>query len=65
MRSAVNNYMETIGANFMPMNGEGGLIDHRKITAQGIAIDRIYKLSSAQLSIVDREMDRIVKDIPR
>lgn len=58
-RSAVNNYMEAIGANRMPMNGEEGLIAHRKIAAQGLAIECISKLSSEQLSRVDRELNWI------
>jgi len=44
--------MEAIGANQMPMNGEGGLIAHRKIAAQGLAIECISELNSEQLSIV-------------
>jgi len=39
MRSAVNSYMEAIGANRMPMNDEERLIAHRKIAAQGLAIE--------------------------
>lgn len=39
MRSAVNIYMEAIGANRMPVNGEEWLIAHRKIAAQGLAIE--------------------------
>lgn len=65
MRNAVNNYMETIGANRMPMDGEKGLIAHRKIAAKGLAIECISKLNSDQLSRVDRELDSIVNDIPR
>jgi len=65
MRSAVNNYMEVIGANQMPMNGEELLIAHRKITAQGLAIECISRLNLEQLSRVDRELDCIAKDIPR
>jgi len=65
MRSAVNNYMDVIGTNQMPMNGEDGLIAHHKIAAQGLAIECISKLNRGQLSRVDRELDCIVKDIPR
>lgn len=65
MRNAVNNYMEAIGANCMPMNGEEGILAHRKIAAQGLAIECISKLTSDQLSRVDRELDYIAKDIPR
>jgi len=65
MHSAVNSYMEAIGANRMPVNGEEGLIAHRKIAVQGMAIECISKLNSEQLSRVDRELGCIVKDIPR
>lgn len=65
MRNAVNNYMEAIVADQMPMNGEERLIAHRKIAAQGLAIECISKLNSDQLSRVNRELDYIVNDIPR
>lgn len=65
MRNAVNNYMDAIGANRMPINGEEGLVAHRKIAAQGLAIECIPKLNSDQLSRVDRELDCIVNDIPQ
>jgi len=65
MRSAVNNYMETTGVNRLPMNGEEGLIAHRKIAAQGLAIECISRLNSEQFSRVDRKLDCIVNDISR
>jgi len=65
MRSAVNNYIEVIGAIRMSMNGEEGLIAHRKIATQGLAIECVSKLNCDQLSRVDRELDCIANNIPR
>lgn len=46
MRNAVNNYMEAIGANRASIDGEEGTLAHRRIAAQGLAIECISKLTS-------------------
>lgn len=65
MRNAVNHYMEVAGMNAMTIDGEDGIREHRKIAAQGLAIDCIASLTSEQLSKVDRELTYIANDIPR
>ena len=60
MRDAVNNYLESCGANRPSIGGEETVLAHRKIAANRLAIDCIYALSK-----VDRELEWIVSDMPR
>ena len=65
MRDAVNDYLETSGANRPSIGGEEIILAHRKIAANRLAIDCIYALSKEELSKVDRELEGIVGDLPR
>ena len=64
MRDAVDNYMESCGANRPSIGGEETILAHRKIAANRLAIECIYALSKEELSKVDRELESIVGDIP-
>ena len=66
MRDAVDNYLESCGANRPSIGGEETiLLAHRKIAANRLAIDCIYALSKEELSKVDRELERIVSNVQR
>ena len=65
MRDAVDNYLESCGANRPSIGGEETILAHRKIAANRLAIDCIYALSKEELSKVDREFESIVGDVPR
>lgn len=65
MRDAVDNYLETCGANRPSIGGEETILAHRKIAANRLAIDCIYALSKDKLSKVDRVLKGIVGDLPR
>ena len=65
MRDAVDNYLESCGANRPSIGGEETILAHRKIAANRLAIDCIYALSKEELSKVDRELEGIVGDLPR
>ena len=65
MRDAVDNYLESCGANRPSIGGEETIFAHRKIAANRLAIDCIYALSKEDLSKVDREMEGIVGDLSR
>ena len=65
MRDAVDNYLESCGANRPSIGGEETILAHRKIAANRLAIDCIYALSKEELSKVDREMEGIVGDLSR
>ena len=65
MRDAVDNYMESCGANRPSIGGEETILAHRKRAANRLAIDCIYALSKEELSKVDRELEDIVGDLPR
>lgn len=65
MRDAVDNYMESCGANRPSIGGEETILAHRKIAANRLAIDCIYALSKEELSKVDRELEGIVSNVPR
>ena len=65
MRDAVNDYLEASGANRPSIGGEETILAHRKIAANRLTIDCIYALSKEELSKVDRELERIVGDLPR
>ena len=65
MRDAVDNYLESCGANRPSIGGEETILAHRKIAANRLAIDCIYALSKDELSKVDRELEGIVGDLPR
>ena len=56
MRDAVNDYLETSGANRPSIGGEEIILAHRKIAANRLAIDCIYVLSKEELSKVDRDL---------
>ena len=65
MRDAVNDYLETSGANRPSIGGEEIILAHRKIAANRLAIDCIYALSKDELSKVDRELEVITDDNPK
>ena len=65
MRDAVNGYLEASGANRPSIGGEETILAHRKIAANRLAIDCIYALSKEELSKVDKELEVIVRDLPR
>ena len=64
MRDAVDNYLESCGANRPSIGGEETILAHRKIAANRLAIGCIYALSKEELSKVDRELEEIVGDVP-
>ena len=49
MRDAVDNYLESCGANRPSIGGEETILAHRKIAANRLAIDCIYALSKEEL----------------
>ena len=63
MRDAVDNYLESCGANRPSIGGEETIVAHRKIAANRLAIDCIYALSQEELSKDDRELERIVNNV--
>ncbi|MDB8921210.1 hypothetical protein PN604_09465 [Parabacteroides merdae] len=65
MRDAVDNYLESCGANRPSIGGEETILAHRRIAANRLAIDCIYALSKEELSKVDRELEGIVGNLPR
>lgn len=64
MRDAVENYLESCGANRPSIGGEETILAHRKIAANRLVIDCIYTLSKDELSKVDWELEQIVDDLP-
>ena len=62
MHNAVDNYLESCGANRPSIGGEETILAHRKIAANRLAIDCIYVLSKEELSKVDRELEWIASD---
>ena len=64
MRDAVDNYMESCGANRPSIGGAETILAHRKIAANRLAIECIYALSKEELSKVDRELEGITAVIP-
>ena len=65
MRDAVDNYLESCGANRPSIGGDATILAHRKIAANRLAIDCIYALSKEELSKVDRELEGIAMVLPR
>ena len=65
MRDAVDNYLESCGANRPSIGGEETILAHRKIAANRLAIDCIYALSKEELSKVDRELEGIAMVLPK
>ena len=65
MRDAVDNYLESCGANRPSIGGEETILAHREIAAKRLAVDCIYALSKEELSKVDRELEGIAGDLPR
>ena len=65
MRDAVNDYLEASGANRPSIGGEETILAHRKIAANRLEIDCSYALSKEELSKVDKELERIVSNVPR
>ena len=65
MRDAVDNYLESSGANRPSIGGEETILAHRKIAANRLTLDCIYALSKEELSKVDRELERIAMVLPR
>lgn len=63
MRDAVDNYLESCGANRPSIGGEETTLAHRKIAANRLEIDCIYALSKEKLSKVDRELEGIYINI--
>lgn len=63
MHDAVDNYLESCGANCPSIGGEETIIAHRKIAANRLVIDCIYALSKEELSKVDRELEGIVSNV--
>lgn len=65
MRDTMDNYLESCGANRPSIGGKEGILAHRKIAANRLAIDCIYALSKEEHSKVDRELEGTAKDLPR
>ena len=65
MRDAVDNYLESCGANRPSIGGEETILAHRKIAANRLAIDCIYALTRSELTKIDRELEAIANDIPK
>jgi len=65
MRDAVDNYLESCGANRPSIGGEETILAHRKIAANRLAIDCIYALSKDEQSKVDRELEGIAGTLPK
>ena len=65
IRDAVDNYLESCGANRLSIGGEETILSHRKIAANRLAIDCIYALSNEELPKVDRELEGIAGYLPR
>ena len=65
MRDAMDNYLESCGANRPSIGGDKTILAHRKIAANRLAIDCIYALSKEELSKVDRELEGIAMVLPR
>lgn len=65
MRDAVDNYLESCGANRPSIGGEKTILEHRKIAANRLAIDCIYALSKDEQSKVDRELEGIAGTLPK
>lgn len=64
MRNAVNDYLESCGANLPSIGGEGTVLSRRKMAVNRLAIDIMYALSNEKLSKVDSELELIVGDFP-
>ena len=60
MGDAVDNYLESCGANRPSIGGEETILTYRKIAANRLAIDCIYALSKEELSKVNRDLEGIV-----
>ena len=65
MRDAVDNYLESSGANRPSIGGEETILAHRKIAANRLTIDCIYALSKEGLCKVGRELERIAMGLRR
>ena len=63
MRNAVNEYLESCGANRAAIGGEGTILMHRKIALNRLAIDCVYALSKEECFKVDRELDSIARNV--
>lgn len=63
MRNAVNEYLESCGANIPSIGGKETILAHRKIAANRLAIDCIHALSKEECSKVDRELDAIAQNV--
>lgn len=64
MRDAVNDDLETSGADRPSIGGKEAIFVRRKIAANRLAIDCLYALSKEELSKVDRELEWIASDFP-
>lgn len=62
MRDAVNDYLESCGANHPCIGGEETILAHRKMAVNRLAIDCAYALSKEELSKVDKELKGIAAD---
>lgn len=62
MRDAVNDYLESCGANHPCIGGEESVLAHRKIAVSRLSIDCIHALSKEELSKLDRELEVIAAD---
>ena len=65
MRDAVDNYLESCGANRPSIGGEETILAHRKIATSRLTIDCIYALTRSELTKIDRELEAIANDIPK
>lgn len=65
MRDAVDNYLESCGANRPSIGGEETILAHRKIATSRLTIDCIYALTRSELTKIDRELEAIANDLPK
>ena len=66
MRNAVNDYLESCGANLPSIGGEETVLARRKMAVNRLLIDCLYALSKDEIDKVDRELEAIVADfIPK
>ena len=60
MRDAVNDYLESCGANLPSIGGEETVLARRKMAVNRLLIDCLYALSKDEIDKVERELESIV-----